>query len=139
MRATLLLALRIRRAEPHAQVGLAVLGCHAHDAGDPDPEQRAGPADGDGGGHADDVAGADGSRKGGGECLVVGNVAGAVLGFVHERVAGGAPECAELDAPQPDGQEQAGAQQEGDEHERTPDEGGDGTEDVVQSVEHSQQ
>jgi hypothetical protein len=54
-----LLAGRVDLAEAHAEERLGVLGRHADEAGHPHPEQRARPAEVDGGGDAGDVADAD--------------------------------------------------------------------------------
>ena len=52
-------------AEFQRQRAFGEFGGHAHGRGDPHPEQRAGPAQRDGGGHAGDIAGADRGRQGG--------------------------------------------------------------------------
>src|SRR5690606_8084465 len=73
--AAALLAGGVGAAEPHTEEGLAVLGGHADHAGEPHPEDGSGTAQGDGGGDTGDVADAHGRGEGGGEGLVMGDVA----------------------------------------------------------------
>ena len=79
------------------QRNLAVLGYHAQQGGDPHPENSAGAADGDGARHAGNVAGADGGRQGGADCLERGNGALAGLGSLLEELTDGiAPDGTEF-------------------------------------------
>ena len=112
LRSTGHVALGVRDAVPHTEERLGVLGRHAEQAGDPHPEQGAGATDGDGGGDTDDIADADGGGQGGGQCLVLGDVtfAGVVVA-VEEAESQGGEELAELHAPEPDGEDEAGSEQ----------------------------
>ena len=86
------------------------LGAHAQQGGDPHPEHSAGAADGDGAGHACDVARADGGGQSGADSLEGGQSAVRGL-FLSEHAAdGGADgvaEFAHLDKAGTDAQIQA--------------------------------
>ena len=79
----------------HRQQTLGVLGRHAEQGGDLHPEERAGTAGGDGGRHADDVAGADGGGEGGAERTERTDFTVVPLALM-EHVPEGAPEMKEV-------------------------------------------
>ena len=89
---------------------LGVLGDHAHEGREPEPEDRAVAAQGDGLGGAHDVAGAHRGGEGGGQGLEGRHRAVAGLLLVEDfaqGVAHGVAEAAELHAAGADGQEEA--------------------------------
>ena len=92
-------ALLIPAAEEDAQHVFGVIGHHAHDRGDPHPEDRARAAHGDGIGHAGDVARADRGGQGGAQRLELGDgmpvMALADALFVEQSADGIAPHVAE--------------------------------------------
>ena len=102
----------------HRQQGLTVFGGDAEHAGEPAPEHRARAAQGDGGGHADDVAGADGGSQRGGQRAELADLALAAL--IRRKAQPDGLGNVALHQPQPDGQEQMGAEQH-DQHRYTPD------------------
>ena len=118
-----LLAARVGAAELDRQHRLGELGGHAHQAGHPHPEQRAGTAERDRRRHADDVAGADGRRQRRHQRLEVGDVPlGALLAAHDQPQPERVPQLGELQAAQPDRQEQPGQQQQRNQQKRAPDE-----------------
>jgi len=107
-----MLAAVVLLAVVHGQHHFAVLGGHAHQGGAPHPEQRARPAEEDGGGDAGDIAGTDSGRQAGhqrleGTDLAIG--AGLVPApLPHQaETTGNGPPGHELEA---DHQEQPGAE-----------------------------
>ena len=98
----------------HRQQHLGVLGGHTQQGGHPQPEDRSRAAQGDGGGDTGDVAGAYGSRQGGGQGLEGGNLAGLGLLFFEHLAYGvlhGIAELPELEALQAHRQDDARAHQ----------------------------
>src|SRR5699024_9891634 len=108
---------------------------HAEQTGHPHPEQRSGAADADGGGHADDVAGADGRSQRRRQRLELRDVAlGSGVLALEQAQAQRGQQLGELQTPEPDRQVESGAQQQGDEQERTPDESADRIEEFGDSI-----
>ena len=97
------------------QHSLGVDGGHAEESRHPHPEQRAGAAADHGGGTTGDVAGTHLGRNGGGQRLEGAHtiLTGlfAVQGEAAERPVEAFPKAAQLHAPQPDGEKDAGAHQ----------------------------
>ena len=101
----------------HREHRLGVLGGDAEDAGQPHPQHGARAARRHRGGHADDVAGADGGGQRGRERAELADVALALL-LARERERIAVRQVA-LDEAQPDGQEEVRAEQQ-DEERRSP-------------------
>jgi hypothetical protein len=128
-------ALGVRDAVPDTEERLGVLGRHAEQTGDPHPEQGAGATDRDRRGDTDDIAHAHGGCQGGGQSLVLGDVTfAAVVVAVEEAESEGREELSELHPPQPDGEDEAGAEQQGDEEPGAPDKGVGVAEPVIECV-----
>jgi hypothetical protein len=95
--------------------GRRALGGHAEQAAQDHPEGGAGTADGDGDGHARDVAEAHGAGDGGGEGLEVVDLAGgALLVVLAAYDVDGELELAQLDEAEPAGEDDAGHDEPGD-------------------------
>ena len=116
------LALFVLFTELNGQQNFGVLGTHTDQGGDPQPEDGARAAQGDGGDDAGNVTGADGARQSGGHSLEGGDFALAGLTLL-EDLAQGVFHCiaklAELHALGHQGQQDAGAYQQ-DQHGRSP-------------------
>jgi hypothetical protein len=122
-RAADLFAMVVGLAEVHRQQHLGVLGSHADQRRHPHPEQRTGATDGDGRGHAGDVAGAHRRRQRRHQCRVGTDVApSAGFGVAalpdHAETGADAQHRHQLQAQL---QEQAGAEDQH-QHRRSPDE-----------------
>ena len=90
------------------QGDLPKFGGHAQKAADPHPEHRPGPAQADGPGDPDDVAGAHGGRQGGAKGLEGGNPLPLGLGTENLK---GFPEKGQLGKLCPEGQKNTRRQQ----------------------------
>ena len=127
--------MRVGGAEADAEVRLGVLGGHAHQAGDPNPEERAGAAERDRGGHTDDIAHADGGGERSRKRLEVGDITavlvGAVAAAIDKRMSQRAAQHAELEATEAVGQPQPGEEKERHEDEGSPYHCADGVEDAL--------
>src|SRR5699024_1719711 len=104
---------------------------HAEQTGHPHPEQRTGSADADGGGHTDDVAGADRRRERRRQRLELRDVAlGSGVLALEDAQVQRRQQFGELQTAEADRQIEARAQQQGNEQERTPDESADRIEEL---------
>ena len=115
-------AVLVPLTELHGQGNLGVLGTHTDEGSDPQPEDGAGAAQGDGGGDTGDVAGAHGACQGGGHGLEGGHLTLAGCGFVEDLADGvlhGVAELAELHATGAQGHQDARAHQQ-DQHGNAP-------------------
>ena len=127
-------AVLVALTEPDGEDDFGEFGAHADESGDPQPEDRAGAAERNGRDDAGDVAGADGRRQGGGDCLegsdfaLTGRMA---LEDPAQRVAHRIAEPAELDESGHDAEDQPCADQE-DEHGDAPHDAVDGVIDFSQ-------
>ncbi len=102
--------LGVALTEFHRQQHLGVLGRHAQQGRDPQPEDGAGAAQGDGGGDPGDVAGTHGGRQGGGQGLEGCDLAllGRLLGkHLANGVLHGVAELPELEPLEPHRQNDA--------------------------------
>ena len=116
-----LLAVHFRETDDHGEHGLGVLGGHAHQGRHPHPEQRAGPADGDGRADAGDVAGADGGGQRGHQRVERRDVALPLLATAGPEHPEAVAELAQRQRAEPHHQVQAGAENQH-QHRRPPDE-----------------
>ena len=122
-------AVLVAFTEPDGQQDLGVLGRHADQGGDPQPEHGTRAAQRDGGGDTGDVTGTDGTSQRRTHGLEGRHFA--FLGFglgedLAQGVLHGVAELTELHAEGPDGQQDTGTHQE-DEHGDAPHDAVDGT------------
>jgi hypothetical protein len=126
---------RVHTPEVHAEERLGVLRRHAEHAGDPHPEQRARPAEVDGGRDARDVPHADGRRECDRQGLVVRDLAAcARLAPSDDRQPQGIGEPTKLQSPKDEGEVEARDEQDRDEQERSPHEGRDRVEALLHGI-----